>query len=149
MSQTMLQISAMSSYLVSLVASACRACKHFTQAIPYDLTMFFCDLLFLFPFYFFSQVNKLDSDYFPSIFNASALVEPYSLMTYVNLGNSITGIEPRLINFTMSSECLKFSSTLVVIDYLNSMNWNFSLILVGDINNFKLSPSPVNLLIWC
>ena len=80
--------------------------------------MFCCDQFSLFPYSFCSSVNKLDRDSFPSVVNASALVKPYSLTTFINIGNGITGIEPVLISFTMSAMYLKFSSTRVMIDYL-------------------------------
>ena len=76
-------------------------------------------------------------------------MKPYSFMTFVNIGNSIKGIEPVLINFKISAGCLKISITWVMIYSLNSMKWNLSLLSVGDINNFKLSLAPVKLLLWC
>ena len=106
-------------------------------------------IAFLFPHFFCLLVNKLDSNYLPSIFNVLALVKPYFPMTFVNVGNGITGIEPVLINFTMSDGWLKFSSTWVIIDYLKWMNWSFYLFSFGDSNNFNHSSAPVKLLIWC
>ena len=73
--------------------------------------MFCCDSLFLFPDYFCSSVNKMDSDYLLYVVNASELVKPYSFMTFVNVGNDIIAIEPVLISFTMYSGELKVSST--------------------------------------
>ena len=145
----MLQFSVVSSYLVSLMDSECRACKHCPQIIPYNLAIFCCSFLFILPHYFCSSVNKLDRNYFSSVINSLVLVKPYSLVTFVNVGNVITGIKLMLIHFTMSYRCLKFSITWVMIDSLNLMNWTLYLLSVGDINTFKLSSAPVNLLLWC
>ena len=111
--------------------------------------MFCCDCPFLFPHSFCSLVHKLDIYYVFSVVNASTLVKPYSFMTFVNVGNGITGIEPVLINFMMSSGCLKFASKWVMIDSLNLTNWKFYLLSVGDSNNFKLSLATVQLLLCC
>ena len=111
--------------------------------------MFCCDCLFIFPHSFCSSVNKLDGNYFSSVVISSAFVKPYSFMTFVNVGNSITGVRTALINFTVSSRWLKFASTWVMLNYLNSMNWTLSLLSVGDCNTFKLSSAPVKLLLWC
>ena len=131
------------------MASDCRAWKHCPQTIPYNLAMLCCDFLFLFLHYFWSSVNKLDSDSFSYVFSLSELVKPYSFMTFVNVGDSITGIETVLINFTRSAGCLKFSITWVIISSLKLMNWNLYLLSVGDINTFKISSAPIKLLLWC
>ena len=130
------------------MASDYRACKHCPQIIPYNFMMFCCECLF--PFHIPSACRSINwTEIFPSVVNASALVKLYYFITFVNVGNGITGVELVLINFMMSAGSFKFSSTWVMINSLNSMNWTFFLISVGDSNTFKLSFSPVKLLLWC
>ena len=76
-------------------------------------------------------------------------MKPYSFITFVNIGNSITGIDTVLINFMMFTGCLKFAIRWGIIYPLNLMNWTFSLLSVDDSNTFKISSSHVNLLLWC
>ena len=104
-------------------------------------------LTFIFPHSFCSSVNKLVRDYFPSIFNVSALVKPYFFITFVNVGHFMIGIDLVLINVTMSDGCLKFTSTWVMTYSLNSMYWTFSLLSIGDINNSKPPRDYVKLLL--
>ena len=111
--------------------------------------MFCCDWIFLFPHSLYLSFNKLDSEYSSYLVNSLKLMKPYYFMTFVNVGNGITGIGPMLINFMMSDGCLKFASTWVVIDSLNSMNWTLSIFSVSDINTSKLSSDTVKLLLWC
>ena len=73
-------------------------------------------------------------------------MKQYSFITFVNVGNGTTGIEPTLINLTMSDVCLEFDSTRVIINSLKSMNWTLSLFSVGESNNLKVSSSPVKLI---
>ena len=140
--QKMLYISSISFYLMSLMASDCMAGRHFPHTIPNNLTTLCCVFLFLFPYSFWSSVNKLVKDYFPSIVDISVLLKQYLLMTFVNIGNSVTGIDLVFTNFTIPCGCLKFASTWVIIDSLNSVDWDFSLLSVGNVNTLKLSSPP-------
>ena len=126
-----------------------RTCKNCPQTIPYKLFMFYWNCLFLFPNSFWYSVNKLDINSSPSLLNVSALVKPYYFMAFVNIGNGITGIEPMLTNFTMSSGWFGFYSVRVMIDSLDSINWTLSLLSVGDSNTLKLSSASVKLMILC
>ena len=96
----------------------------------------------------FLLVNEFVSYYFSYLVHVSALVKPYLVITFLNVGNVMIVIDPLLINIMRYSGWLNFSSTWLMIYSLNSIYWTLYLFSVGDIGTFKLSSAHVNLLLW-